>query len=91
MTCGENQYYTTSMSGCPATCADQSSEDNCPLQRTEGCACNRGYILSGDECVREEECGCILRNGDYLPVNMIIVTIDDIQFLIVRAELNVKQ
>ncbi|KAK3092565.1 hypothetical protein FSP39_004471 [Pinctada imbricata] len=67
--CGANQVYKSYMNGCPATCANPKAEENCPVKSTEGCACLPGFLLSGTECVKKEECGCRLKNGDYLPVN----------------------
>ncbi|XP_078313062.1 zonadhesin-like isoform X2 [Crassostrea virginica] len=74
--CGANQRYSYSVSGCPATCTTPNAPDSCPLPNTEGCECLPGFVLSGTRCVRETECGCQAPNGDYIPLNTIIVSDD---------------
>ncbi|XP_022091554.1 IgGFc-binding protein-like [Acanthaster planci] len=55
--CPEHSHYSRCMSACPARCPNGTAEF-CPFPCVEGCECNDGYLLSGDECVRQEECGC---------------------------------
>ncbi|XP_061173301.1 zonadhesin-like [Saccostrea echinata] len=74
--CGGNQRYSTSVSGCPATCTSPNAPNKCPLPNTEGCECLPGFVLSGTSCVRENECGCQTANGDYIPLNAVIVSDD---------------
>jgi hypothetical protein len=40
------------VNGCQANCVNPDSEKSCHLPFTEGCACEEGLILSGDECVK---------------------------------------
>lgn len=56
------------MTGCPATCADQQAPQNCSKPCVEGCACNSGFLLSGDTCVPEANCGCLFE-GNYYTVS----------------------
>ncbi|XP_035699745.1 IgGFc-binding protein-like isoform X2 [Branchiostoma floridae] len=63
--CAVNSAYSTCTSYCPATCANPNSEDHCPRGCVEGCGCDPGFILSGQECVPEEQCGCTDDGGRY--------------------------
>ena len=58
------------MSGCPATCANPTGDDPvfCVEPRETGCACDEGYVLSGENCVPKSECGCF-KDGTYFKVN----------------------
>lgn len=31
----------------------------------EGCVCDEGYLMSGDECVPANQCGCIYEDNYY--------------------------
>ncbi|CAC5423642.1 unnamed protein product [Mytilus coruscus] len=68
LTCPENMDYTTSGSGCPATCVDPDAPITCRLPNTEGCQCKEGFLLSGNECVPKEQCGCRGPEGEYYPL-----------------------
>ncbi|CAC5361395.1 unnamed protein product [Mytilus coruscus] len=67
LTCPDNMDYTTSGSGCPATCVDPDAPLTCSLPNTEGCQCKEGFLLSGNECVPKEQCGCRGPEGEYYP------------------------
>ncbi|XP_052094934.1 zonadhesin-like [Mytilus californianus] len=58
LSCGINEVYSDRVSGCQANCVNRDSDKTCELPFTEGCACEEGYILSGKECVKAEDCGC---------------------------------
>ncbi|XP_041082394.1 IgGFc-binding protein [Polyodon spathula] len=58
-TCPRNSHYEVCATGCPATCHSLSSPKKCHLPCKEGCQCDNGFILSGDECVPIAECGCV--------------------------------
>uniref|UniRef100_A0A8C3V3V6 VWFD domain-containing protein n=1 Tax=Catharus ustulatus TaxID=91951 RepID=A0A8C3V3V6_CATUS len=66
--CPPNSYYDPCMTGCPATCVDQQAPQNCSKPCVEGCACSSGFLLSGDTCVPEENCGCLFE-GNYYTVS----------------------
>ncbi|KAI8502373.1 hypothetical protein Bbelb_199610 [Branchiostoma belcheri] len=63
-TCPANSNYTACMSACPATCDNPDAPKQCFTNTgqqfcVEGCRCKNGYVLSGNECVLKEQCGCI--------------------------------
>ncbi|NWS09597.1 ZAN protein, partial [Motacilla alba] len=63
--CPPNSYYHPCMTGCPATCVDQQAPQNCSKPCVEGCACSSGFLLSGDTCVPEANCGCHFEGNYY--------------------------
>ncbi|XP_068547553.1 IgGFc-binding protein-like isoform X7 [Anas acuta] len=63
--CPANSYYDPCMTGCPATCVDQQAPQNCSKPCMEGCACTSGFLLSGDACVPEANCGCLFEGNYY--------------------------
>ncbi|XP_035683938.1 mucin-5B-like isoform X1 [Branchiostoma floridae] len=65
MDCPANSHFSTCTSACPATCVNPSAPDNCNLPCEEGCECDEGYVLSGQECVLQTNCGCIDDEGFY--------------------------
>ncbi|NWW60752.1 FCGBP protein, partial [Ifrita kowaldi] len=66
--CPPNSYYDPCMTGCPATCVDRQAPQNCSKPCVEGCACSSGFLLSGDTCVPEANCGCLFE-GNYYTVS----------------------
>ena len=67
MDCPDNSVYSPAIVGCPRTCADPEAETQCEAIPQEGCQCKEGYVLSGEKCVIEDECGCFY-NDQYYPV-----------------------
>ncbi|XP_050164389.1 IgGFc-binding protein-like [Myiozetetes cayanensis] len=63
--CPANSYYDPCMTGCPATCVDRQAPQNCSKPCVEGCACTSGFLLSGDTCVPEAQCGCLFEDNYY--------------------------
>ncbi|XP_040423240.1 IgGFc-binding protein-like [Cygnus olor] len=63
--CPANSYYDPCMTGCPATCVDRQAPQNCSKPCMEGCACTSGFLLSGDTCVPEANCGCLFEGNYY--------------------------
>nr|XP_033779282.1 zonadhesin-like [Geotrypetes seraphini] len=68
MNCPAHSTYQSCMSACPASCANLAASSECSLPCTEGCACERGYVLSGEDCVPYSQCGSTFNNR-YYPVN----------------------
>ena len=69
--CPEHSSYTQCASACPGTCF-QPEDPACPHICVEGCECDDGFLYDGEECVRQEECGC---EGpmSYLEVRLMII------------------
>ncbi|XP_060062828.1 fibrillin-1-like [Ylistrum balloti] len=59
--------YKESAVGCQPTCGSPPPEMACSLPY-DGCVCKTGYLLSGDKCVRESECGCLTPLGIYMQI-----------------------
>ncbi|XP_051776740.1 IgGFc-binding protein-like [Erpetoichthys calabaricus] len=62
--CPMNSHYEDCGSSCPTTCASITSAHICITLCQEGCRCNEGFLLSGDQCVPLSQCGCFY-NGRY--------------------------
>lgn len=41
---------------------------NCILLFVEGCKCKVGYFWDGNKCVKLNNCGCMILEGDYISV-----------------------
>ncbi|KAH0626046.1 hypothetical protein JD844_000749 [Phrynosoma platyrhinos] len=69
LNCPSGSSYTPCGPACPATCPDAPSQDSCSsLPCVEGCVCDEGRVLSGDQCVPIDQCGCTDTSGQYHPV-----------------------
>ncbi|XP_029432759.1 IgGFc-binding protein-like [Rhinatrema bivittatum] len=68
--CPANSHYELCTLGCSATCFTLSPPPGCNARCKEGCACNKGFLLSGDQCVPVSQCGCVHR-GFYYKINEI--------------------
>ncbi|XP_071031171.1 alpha-tectorin [Oncorhynchus clarkii lewisi] len=66
--CPESSHYQVCTSACAASCSDLTSHLYCTHPCTEGCQCDPGYVLSGNRCVRHQDCGCE-HEGLYYPLN----------------------
>ncbi|XP_053123551.1 IgGFc-binding protein-like [Hemicordylus capensis] len=64
-TCSSNSHYDICGNGCPATCHGLSAPRDCEVSCREGCYCNTGFLLSGDQCVPIGECGCVHQDKYY--------------------------
>ncbi|XP_069057214.1 IgGFc-binding protein-like [Pleurodeles waltl] len=65
MACPTNSHYELCSTGCPITCSGLTTPAGCDSTCTEGCSCNDGFILSGDQCVDISQCGCLYREKYY--------------------------
>ncbi|XP_053546863.1 IgGFc-binding protein-like [Bombina bombina] len=65
--CSANSHYELCAEGCQTTCAGLRPPTGCNAQCREGCVCDDGFILSGDECVPVSQCGCVYRGVYYKP------------------------
>ncbi|KAG8445086.1 hypothetical protein GDO86_010015 [Hymenochirus boettgeri] len=65
ISCPGGSQYKTCGSGCPAACHNATSQIACNTFPVEGCFCNKGYVVSGDRCVEESECGCMDSKNNY--------------------------
>ncbi|KAE8594459.1 hypothetical protein XENTR_v10019651 [Xenopus tropicalis] len=57
--CPPHMHYSKCGSSCPLTCENFNSGTSCGNDCTEGCFCNKGYILHPDIpmlCVEEQQC-----------------------------------
>ncbi|NXX13323.1 FCGBP protein, partial [Podargus strigoides] len=70
ISCPANSHYTLCWQGCSQTCSSISTPPRCSQRCREGCACDKGFVLSGDECVHVSQCGC-LHQGYYYKVEEI--------------------
>ncbi|XP_054457047.1 zonadhesin, like [Anoplopoma fimbria] len=67
MPCPPNSHYSDCTAPCPPTCSDLFPMF-CHLPSTtcvEGCQCDAGYVLSDNNCVRLDKCGCLDSDGEY--------------------------
>ncbi|XP_063159000.1 zonadhesin-like [Candoia aspera] len=65
--CPPNSHFTECASPCPATCSNLYAPAHChlPTPCVEGCACDRGHVLSDYTCVPTWECGCLDSKQEY--------------------------
>lgn len=57
--CPPNSHYEVCASHCPVTCHSLFNPVLCNANCREGCECNQGFVLSGDQCVPISQCGCV--------------------------------
>uniref|UniRef100_A0A670YXF1 VWFD domain-containing protein n=1 Tax=Pseudonaja textilis TaxID=8673 RepID=A0A670YXF1_PSETE len=63
--CPRNSHYEPCGNGCPATCQNRSAPETCEAPCVEGCFCDSGFILSGDQCIPLADCGCTHKGRYY--------------------------
>uniref|UniRef100_A0A3B3VDQ8 VWFD domain-containing protein n=1 Tax=Poecilia latipinna TaxID=48699 RepID=A0A3B3VDQ8_9TELE len=74
--CPANSHFEAQGTGCPPTCVNPNSTDNCPLPDQESCVCNSGYLLSGRVCVPHADCGCSFEGRYYYSGETVILDTD---------------
>ncbi|XP_029934021.1 alpha-tectorin-like isoform X1 [Myripristis murdjan] len=57
-TCPPNSHYEECGTSCPSTCPSLSFPFSCVTVCQEGCQCDDGFVLNGNQCVRPTACGC---------------------------------
>ncbi|XP_029384242.1 uncharacterized protein LOC115060456 [Echeneis naucrates] len=57
-TCPLNSHYELCGSTCPFACPSLSAPFSCGTLCQEGCQCDDGFVLSGNQCVPPTSCGC---------------------------------
>lgn len=57
-TCPPNSHYESCGTSCPSTCPSLSFPFSCATVCQEGCQCDDGFVLNGNQCVRPTACGC---------------------------------
>ncbi|XP_075948901.1 alpha-tectorin-like [Anarhichas minor] len=56
--CPQNSHHEVCGSSCPSTCPSLSFPFICDTVCQDGCQCDDGFILNGNQCVRPTACGC---------------------------------
>ncbi|XP_070710573.1 zonadhesin, like [Pempheris klunzingeri] len=65
--CPPSSHYSDCTAPCPPTCSDLFPIF-CHLPPTacvEGCQCDAGFVLSDNQCVPLDKCGCLDSDGEY--------------------------
>ncbi|KAI1901486.1 hypothetical protein AGOR_G00034930 [Albula goreensis] len=65
--CQEHSHYELCGNACPATCENPHAPSKCKSHCVETCACDPGYLLSGNKCVPSSQCGCKYEGRYVLP------------------------
>ncbi|XP_058290853.1 LOW QUALITY PROTEIN: zonadhesin-like [Hylobates moloch] len=68
MACPPNSKYSLCAKPCPDTCHSGFSGMFCSDRCMEACECSPGFVLSGLECIRHSQCGCLHPAGSYFKV-----------------------
>uniref|UniRef100_A0A672TGZ4 VWFD domain-containing protein n=1 Tax=Strigops habroptila TaxID=2489341 RepID=A0A672TGZ4_STRHB len=60
ISCPPRSHYELCSQPCSQTCSTIHTSRRCSMkdQCREGCVCDQGFVLSGDECVPMSQCGC---------------------------------
>ncbi|MEQ2270358.1 hypothetical protein XENORESO_020597, partial [Xenotaenia resolanae] len=58
LTCPSNSHYELCGSSCPSSCPSLSFPFTCDTRCQDGCQCNDGFVLNGNQCVPPTSCGC---------------------------------
>ncbi|RVE59517.1 hypothetical protein OJAV_G00189290 [Oryzias javanicus] len=58
LTCPSNSHYELCGTSCPSACPSLSFPFSCDSPCQDGCQCNDGLVLNGNQCVPPTSCGC---------------------------------
>ncbi|XP_075135251.1 IgGFc-binding protein-like [Leptodactylus fuscus] len=75
MSCPTNSHYELCTRTCEQTCSGLTAPMKCTDKCFEGCECNAGFVLDGEQCVTADKCGCAF-NGKYLSDGESFITAD---------------
>ncbi|KAM3859976.1 alpha-tectorin-like [Diretmus argenteus] len=76
ISCPANSHFESQGTGCPTTCVNRNSTQNCPIPSQESCICNQGYVLSAGACVPFAQCGCTFEGRYYRSRETVILDQD---------------
>uniref|UniRef100_A0A8C8EBB2 VWFD domain-containing protein n=1 Tax=Otus sunia TaxID=257818 RepID=A0A8C8EBB2_9STRI len=65
VSCPANSHYEICSQSCSQICSSIYVPVKCSGRCREGCVCNDGFVLSGDECVPMSKCGCLEQDFYY--------------------------
>ncbi|NWY54385.1 FCGBP protein, partial [Chionis minor] len=65
ISCPANSHYEICSQVCDQTCSSIYTPAKCSQRCREGCACDEGFALSGDQCVPVSQCGCLHQDFYY--------------------------
>ncbi|KAM8953099.1 IgGFc-binding protein-like [Pelodytes ibericus] len=65
ISCPARSHYESCGTECPDTCFNSPSQSLCRSVSVEGCFCDDGFILSGDRCVEQRDCGCVDEQNNF--------------------------
>ena len=68
MDCPSGSHYGI-VKGCPATCLEPAPK-SCDIPDSEGCVCEKEFIMSEGKCVPKERCGCKTPEKSYIEVRV---------------------
>ncbi|ELU09440.1 hypothetical protein CAPTEDRAFT_77904, partial [Capitella teleta] len=63
--CQAHSTFVERASACQPSCTEPNADENCDQPDQEACVCDKGFIMSGVECVPVEECGCMFMGQYY--------------------------
>ena len=65
--CGDNMVYEIrERPSCQPRCGEpEPNITNCDINSQAACYCAEGYLMSGEECVLPDDCGCEYEGAYY--------------------------
>ena len=88
--CEGGKVYKKCGNPCDEMTCEGSNNRTCTEDCYEGCYCEANMVLSGDECVPVEECGCYNEtDGTYLKVSNVQRFNDNFRIWVVKAGIHI--